>query len=71
MRTSDSRPARTLRIVDKSYDDAEEERAYWLSRPAEDRVAAVSYLTEQCWVFQGLMELPHLKRAVSFRVLRS
>lgn len=71
MPAPENRLPRVLRVVDKDHDDGPEELAYWLSRPPEERVAAVSYLTEQCWVFQGLTELPRLERTISRRALRS
>ena len=42
--------------------------AYWLSRPPEERVAAVSFLTRRLYFLQNGRDLPRLDKAVGHRV---
>ena len=56
-----------VRIVPLHHDSTAEDLAYWLSRPPEERVAAVEFLSEQGWVIQGFKKIPRLVREISFR----
>lgn len=48
-------------------DGPESARRYWASRPASERVAAVTLLRRQYFVVRGIKRLPRLERVVAFR----
>ncbi len=45
-----------------------EERDYWLSRPAEERVAAVGFLTRRRYFLETGRQLPPLDKTAGRRV---
>ncbi|MBI5245194.1 MAG: hypothetical protein HY922_16145 [Elusimicrobia bacterium] len=44
--------------------------AYWLSRPPEERVEAVGYLTRRLYFLQHGQDLPRLDKTLGRRVRR-
>lgn len=57
-----------VRIVDR--DDPASDLRYWLSRPPEERVAAVDFLRLQCLLAEGKTRMPrfeHVLRVVDRR----
>ena len=56
----------TIQIVDK--DDPKRDRQDWLSRPAQERIAAVEMLRRTCYALAGLEPMPRLKREIFLRI---
>ena len=54
------KPKRVIRIVDK--DDDESTLLFWKNKSPEERVSAVEFLREQCYVIQGYKTVPSIIR---------
>jgi len=56
------KPKRVIRIVDK--EDAEATRLFWKNKTPEERLSAVEFLREHCYVIQGYKAVPSLMRKI-------
>lgn len=54
---------KTIAVVPRRFPTSAD-AAYWLSRPAADRLSAVEFLREQSYLVAGLSEMPRLERTV-------
>jgi hypothetical protein len=58
-----------VRISDEK-NQAREDLSYWLSRPPEERIAAVELLREQFYALQGYKETPRIKKVITVRKMK-
>ncbi|HUT69487.1 MAG TPA: hypothetical protein VMW89_02320 [Desulfatiglandales bacterium] len=57
-----SKPNKLIRVVDR--DDDEATRLYWKNKTPEERLSAVEFLREQCYVIQGYKSVPSITRTL-------
>ena len=54
------KPNKLIRVVDRHDDEAT--RLFWKNKSAEERLSAVEFLREQCYVIQGYKAPPSIIR---------
>ena len=54
------RPNKLIRVVDRHDDEAT--RLFWKNKSPDERLSAVEFLREQCYVIQGYEEPPSIIR---------
>ena len=57
-----SKPNKLIRVVERHDDEAT--RLYWKNKSPEERLSAVEFLREQCYVIQGYKSVPSIIRKV-------
>ncbi len=58
-----------IKIIDTGNEDRDD-LAYWLSRPPEERIAAVETLREQFYAMHGYREIPRIKKVAVIREMK-
>ena len=55
-----SKPKKLIRVAGRHDDEAT--RLYWKNKSPEERLSAVEFLREQCYVIQGYKSVPSIIR---------
>jgi hypothetical protein len=57
-------PNKLIRVVDRTDDEAT--RLFWKNKSPDERLSAVEFLREQCYVIQGYKTAPSIIRELRF-----